>query len=82
MQPEIRVRRVYEPPEPQDGSRVLVDRLWPRGLRKDAAALDEWGLPARCGPECIPQAGLAELGMARTRIEPSDRAIVTGDVDA
>jgi uncharacterized protein YeaO (DUF488 family) len=42
MQPEIRVRRVYEPPEPQDGSRVLVDRLWPRGLRKDAAGLDEW----------------------------------------
>src|SRR5277367_6754688 len=42
MQPEIRVRRVYEPPEPQDGSRILVDRLWPRGLRKDAAGLDEW----------------------------------------
>jgi uncharacterized protein YeaO (DUF488 family) len=42
MQPEIRVRRVYDPPEPQDGTRVLVDRLWPRGLRKDAAALDEW----------------------------------------
>jgi uncharacterized protein YeaO (DUF488 family) len=42
MTPEIRVRRVYDPPEPQDGSRVLVDRLWPRGLRKDAAGLDEW----------------------------------------
>jgi uncharacterized protein YeaO (DUF488 family) len=42
MQPEIRVRRVYEPPEPQDGTRVLVDRLWPRGLRKEAAALGEW----------------------------------------
>jgi uncharacterized protein YeaO (DUF488 family) len=42
MTPEIRVRRVYDPPEPRDGSRVLVDRLWPRGLRKDAAGLDEW----------------------------------------
>jgi uncharacterized protein YeaO (DUF488 family) len=42
MQPDARVRRVYEHPEPQDGTRVLVDRLWPRGLRKDAARLDEW----------------------------------------
>jgi uncharacterized protein YeaO (DUF488 family) len=42
MAPEIRTRRVYEEPEPADGTRVLVDRIWPRGLRKDAAALDEW----------------------------------------
>ncbi len=39
---DVRVRRVYERPEPDDGSRVLVDRLWPRGLSKAAAALDEW----------------------------------------
>lgn len=38
----VRVRRVYEPPEPDDGLRVLVDRLWPRGLSKDAAHVDEW----------------------------------------
>ena len=38
----IRVKRIYEPPEPADGHRVLVDRLWPRGLKKEAAALDEW----------------------------------------
>ncbi|MCZ9346674.1 DUF488 family protein [Streptomyces sp. TRM76130] len=38
----IRVRRVYDPPEADDGARVLVDRLWPRGLRKDAAHVDEW----------------------------------------
>ena len=38
----VRVRRVYEPPEPDDGVRVLVDRLWPRGLAKDAARVDEW----------------------------------------
>ncbi|QER88080.1 DUF488 domain-containing protein [Streptomyces tendae] len=38
----VRVRRVYEPPEPGDGVRVLVDRLWPRGPAKDAARVDEW----------------------------------------
>ncbi|GAA3373149.1 DUF488 family protein [Streptomyces sannanensis] len=40
--PRIRIRRVYEPPYPDDGTRILVDRLWPRGLSKDAAAVDEW----------------------------------------
>ncbi len=39
---DIRVRRIYEPPSPEDGTRVLVDRVWPRGMRKDAARLDEW----------------------------------------
>jgi uncharacterized protein YeaO (DUF488 family) len=38
----VRIRRVYEPPEPADGVRVLVDRLWPRGLSKDTARVDEW----------------------------------------
>ncbi|MFJ8632193.1 DUF488 domain-containing protein [Streptomyces sp. NPDC093568] len=38
----VRIRRVYEAPEPEDGVRVLVDRLWPRGLSKDAARVDEW----------------------------------------
>ncbi|MFF5483287.1 DUF488 domain-containing protein [Streptomyces sp. NPDC012935] len=38
----VRIRRVYEAPEPADGVRVLVDRLWPRGLSKDAAHVDEW----------------------------------------
>ena len=36
------VRRVYEKPTRRDGTRVLVDRLWPRGLTKDAAAVDLW----------------------------------------
>jgi uncharacterized protein YeaO (DUF488 family) len=39
---DIRVRRVYETPSPDDGARVLVDRIWPRGLRKDVARLDSW----------------------------------------
>ena len=38
----IQVRRVYDRPQPGDGTRVLVDRLWPRGLTKAKAALDEW----------------------------------------
>lgn len=38
----VRVRRVYEPPLADDGFRVLVDRLWPRGLSKDSAHLDQW----------------------------------------
>jgi uncharacterized protein YeaO (DUF488 family) len=38
----VRVRRAYEEPAPDDGRRVLVDRLWPRGLAKADAAVDEW----------------------------------------
>ena len=36
------IKRVYEPPSRSDGTRVLVDRLWPRGVAKDRAAIDEW----------------------------------------
>ena len=39
---DIRVKRVYDPPDAEDGSRVLVDRLWPRGARKDEAKLTLW----------------------------------------
>jgi uncharacterized protein YeaO (DUF488 family) len=42
MERSVQVRRVYEEPRPDDGARVLVDRLWPRGLAKSKAALDEW----------------------------------------
>lgn len=38
----IQVKRAYDPPAPDDGCRVLVDRLWPRGLAKERAAVDEW----------------------------------------
>jgi uncharacterized protein YeaO (DUF488 family) len=40
--PDVRVRRVYDEPEPDHGTRVLVDRIWPRGLTKDKARLDQW----------------------------------------
>ncbi|WP_067484912.1 DUF488 domain-containing protein [Actinomadura hibisca] len=39
---DIRLRRVYEEPEAEDGARVLVDRLWPRGVSKERAALARW----------------------------------------
>lgn len=39
---DVRVRRVYDEPAGDDGARVLVDRLWPRGLSKAAARLDHW----------------------------------------
>ena len=39
---DVRVRRVYDQPSPDDGQRLLVDRLWPRGLSKADAHLDEW----------------------------------------
>jgi len=38
----VAIKRVYEPSSRTDGARILVDRLWPRGLSKERAALDEW----------------------------------------
>ena len=39
---KIAIKRAYDPPVASDGERILVDRLWPRGLRKDAAHFDQW----------------------------------------
>ncbi|MFN3398334.1 MAG: DUF488 domain-containing protein [Sulfurimicrobium sp.] len=39
---KIRIKRVYEQPDEQDGRRILVDRLWPRGLTKEKAKVDLW----------------------------------------
>jgi uncharacterized protein YeaO (DUF488 family) len=38
----LRIKRVYEPPDTADGVRVLVDRLWPRGLSRERAKIDLW----------------------------------------
>jgi len=38
----IKTQRAYEEASPDDGRRILVDRLWPRGLRKDKARIDDW----------------------------------------
>jgi uncharacterized protein YeaO (DUF488 family) len=40
---EIRIKRIHTPADPSDGHRILVDRLWPRGISKEKAAIDEWG---------------------------------------
>jgi len=39
---DIQVKRIYEPPDPADGYRALIDRLWPRGISRPRAALDNW----------------------------------------
>ena len=39
---ELRIKRVYENPKQDDGKRILVDRLWPRGLTKEKASIDLW----------------------------------------
>jgi uncharacterized protein YeaO (DUF488 family) len=39
---DIRLKRAYEPAAPEDGHRVLIDRLWPRGITRERAELDEW----------------------------------------
>lgn len=41
-QPRIRIKRVYDPPAAEDGARFLVDRLWPRGRRKEQLCLTGW----------------------------------------
>lgn len=38
----VQIKRAYEPPAPEDGTRILIDRLWPRGVKKEALALDQW----------------------------------------
>lgn len=42
MSTSIQIKRIYDPPAKSDGYRVLVDRLWPRGMKKEAADIDEW----------------------------------------
>lgn len=39
---DLRIKRIYEDPSPDDGVRILVDRIWPRGVSKSRAALDLW----------------------------------------
>lgn len=42
MKPKINIKRIYEKPSLSDGYRILVDRLWPRGITKEMAAIDRW----------------------------------------
>ena len=47
----VQIKRIYDPPEPTDGRRILVDRLWPRGVSKSRAAIDEWAKEVSPSPE-------------------------------
>jgi len=38
----VRIKRIYDEPAAEDGTRILVDRLWPRGIAKEKARIDEW----------------------------------------
>ena len=54
----LRIKRVYQPPDTEDGVRVLVDRLWPRGLSREKAEIDLWLkeiAPQRCSAPPLPQ---------------------------
>jgi uncharacterized protein YeaO (DUF488 family) len=47
----LRIKRAYDPPSEDDGTRVLVERLWPRGLTKERAAIDIWCKEVSPSPE-------------------------------
>jgi uncharacterized protein YeaO (DUF488 family) len=47
----VRLKRAYEAPSPDDGARILLDRLWPRGIRKADAAIDYWARELAPSPE-------------------------------
>ncbi|WP_438492627.1 DUF488 domain-containing protein [Paenibacillus sp. IHBB 3054] len=47
----LRLKRIYEEAKPEDGYRILVDRLWPRGISKQEAAIDEWMKEIAPSPE-------------------------------
>lgn len=54
MPPVIKIKRAYDPPAKADGIRILVDRLWPRGVTKEKAAIGEWA------KELAPSTGLRQ----------------------
>ncbi|MBV8471984.1 MAG: DUF488 domain-containing protein [Hyphomicrobiales bacterium] len=90
---DIRIRRVYDPPSDDDGARVLVDRLWPRGLRKENAAWSLWLKDVAPSPELrtwfghdperfaeFAQRYRAELAANEGAVEPLDELLHRGRV--
>ena len=81
---EVRVRRPYDEPAEDDGSRVLVDRLWPRGLSKAKASFDEWCKTVAPSTELRKWYGhdpgrFEEFGRRyRTELQDDDRAEALG----
>lgn len=50
----VRLKRAYERPDAGDGTRILIDRLWPRGVRKVDAAIDQWAQTKRKPKAAVP----------------------------
>jgi len=48
---DVRIKRIYDEPEPSDGYRVLIDHVWPRGVSRERAHLDEWARELAPGDE-------------------------------
>ncbi len=48
---DVRVKRVYEPPAGSDGTRILIDGIWPRGVTREQARIDEWARELAPSPE-------------------------------
>lgn len=74
---ELRVKRVYDPPATDDGFRVLIDRLWPRGLSKEHAALDLWDKDVAPSREL--RTAFHHEGMSWEDFEKAYRAEVAAD---
>jgi uncharacterized protein YeaO (DUF488 family) len=75
----IRIKRVYDPPSADDGYRVLVDRLWPRGLTKERARVDRWlkdVAPSTDLRKWFHETGDFDEFAARYRAELADNAAV------
>ncbi|HEU5333067.1 MAG TPA: DUF488 family protein [Actinocrinis sp.] len=51
MKPKVKIARVYDDTPTRDGMRVLVDRVWPRGMKKEAAHLDQWAKNVAPSPQ-------------------------------
>ena len=49
---QIRLKRAYDPPEASDGTRILINRLWPRGIKKTDAEIDRWLKTLRRAQSC------------------------------
>ena len=72
--PDVIIKRVYVPSEASDGTRVLVDRIWPRGLTKEHATVDVWL------KDIAPSAGLRRMGIPgerRTALEHAQLHLAT-----
>lgn len=85
----IRIKRIYDAASPDDGQRVLVDRLWPRGVTKERAALDDWAkdvapsteLRKWFGHDAVKMDAFATKYRAELESDPAKQKAVEGLLD-